>query len=39
MKVGEIMANIMQVFARDDSLYRAVKTMKIYDIGRLLANV
>jgi len=28
MKVSKIMANIVQMVARDDSLYEAAKTMK-----------
>jgi CBS domain-containing protein len=38
MKVSEIMANIVQKVARDDSLYRAAKIMKKYDIGCLVVG-
>jgi predicted transcriptional regulator len=38
MKVSVIMANIVQMIARDDSLYKAAKTMKKYDIGCFLVG-
>ena len=38
MKVSEIMANIVQMVARDDSLYKAAKTMKKHNIGCLLVG-